>query len=180
MVKAVVPGRGAGGKWDKAVRPAGTEAAGRARPRICVYFPLNLHGTVALGPPHLGPNAAFWGGLGLPLRGSHEQRVVFLQEVPELGQLPADEIGGAMHFTHAPEQAQHQDPAALLTLIPGVAQLPVAVVVCTLRGAEGGPTAQWALLLGPTLAVLPVLSQSPTWHPCRAALVGAGRRLERA
>lgn len=175
-----MPERGTGGKWDKAVRPASTEVAGRARPGLCFYLLLYLQGTLALGPPHLHPKAAFWGGLGLPLRGAHEERFVLLQEVSELSQLPADEIGGVVHFAHAPQQAQHQGPAALLTLAPGVAQFAVAVVACALYGAQGGPTAQWAPLLCPTLTVLPVFSQGPTWHPYRAALVGAGLQLERA
>lgn len=42
------------------------------------------------------------------------------------------------------------------------------------------PTSQRAALMGTVLAVLPVLGQGPTRHPRHAALVGAGRQLERA
>lgn len=73
-----------------------------------------------------------------------------------------------------------QGPAAPLALAPGLSQLPVAVVVCPLGWAQGGPAAQGAAMRGTVLAVLPVLGQGPTRHPRHAAFIGAVRQLEGA
>ena len=85
-----------------------------------------------------------------------------------------------MHFAHVLQQAEHQGPAALLALAPGLSQLPVAVVVCLLGWAQGSPAAQGAAMMGTVLAVLPVLSQGPTRHPRHAAFIGADHQLEGA
>ena len=148
-----------------------------ARPGLCIYLPSIYKAAWPWGPhtstPMLPSGVASASSCGAPT----SRGVIFLQEVR---QLPADEAGGPVHFAHVLQQAEHQGPAALLALAPGLSQLLVAVVVCLLGWAQGSPAAQGAAMMGTVLAVLPVLSQGPTRHPRHAAFIGADHQLEGA